>query len=266
MDSTPATSLNCTQCGGELHPETGQTFLTCPYCSATVYLDKARVVFHWSVAPTLDESGAAAALFRWMSGNETVKDLDKKSTVAGSEFRYFPLWYFRWDQDGREETLLQPAAATSITEMARLPLPAGDLKPYDSSLDARAEPPSVPLTAAMEWVLAKNPRAQTREASLVHVPIYLFKYAYRGQTYTAVVDAASGTVLANLYPAKAEAPYVIIGLVTAAVYLCLALAPIIGGLSDSDGGGAVGMLICAGGGLIAAPLLLAWAAWVAAKV
>ena len=55
MQSEPpvATQLTCTQCGGELHPDEGQTFVTCPYCGAAVYLDKSRVVFHWYVAPTL---------------------------------------------------------------------------------------------------------------------------------------------------------------------------------------------------------------------
>ena len=67
------TEINCSQCGGELHPDEGQIFLTCPYCGATVYLDKSRVVFHWYVAPTLNDQDAVAALYRWMSGSQTVK-------------------------------------------------------------------------------------------------------------------------------------------------------------------------------------------------
>ena len=70
--SAPANVFPCTQCGGELHPDEGQIFLTCPYCESTVYLDKSRVVFHWYLASTLDDQKARTNLARWMGGNETV--------------------------------------------------------------------------------------------------------------------------------------------------------------------------------------------------
>jgi hypothetical protein len=256
----PQAQLNCTQCGGELHPDEGQTFLTCPFCSATVFLDKSQVVFHWYIAPTLDSAQAAAALARWMSGSQTVKDLDRKSQVTGQTFQYFPLWYFKSQSNGREDVALQPAAAISVTELSSLELPAGDLRRYDSALDAQSTAPSVPLEAARDWLLQAHPGAQLRESALVHVPIYLFKYIYRQQVYTAAVEAATGRVLANLYPAKSEAPYLLAGGITALVYLCLALALLLG---SSSSGTAVIVLALA---LIAAPVLFAMAAWVASKV
>jgi predicted RNA-binding Zn-ribbon protein involved in translation (DUF1610 family) len=272
MSQDVSTQLTCTQCGGELHPDEGQTFLACPYCGATVYLDKSHVVFHWYVAPTLGEQEATAALYRWMSGSQTVKDLDKKARLVGSAFQYFPLWYFnRKSGDGKEEIMLRPAAATSVTELASLRLPPGDLRKYDPALDAQAAPPTVPLEAAMEWLyqgqnVVPGGKAQVLEMAVVHVPVYFFKYEYRGQTYTAVVDAASGATLASLYPAKAEAPYLAVGVVTALVYLCLALVPIVASASSSSNGGAIGFGICAGAGLVAAPFLFAWAFFVASKV
>ncbi len=274
---TPAPPLtsefNCSQCGGELHPDEGQSFLTCPYCGATVYLDKSRVVFHWSVAPTLTDQDATAALYRWMSGSQTVKDLDKKARVVGQSFQYFPVWYFKW-QDGREERIsLHPAAATSVTELSALKIPAGDLRKYDSALDAQAAAPSVPLEVGLQWARPQaggellSPQAQpaVEEMALVHVPLYFFKYAFRDQTYTAIVDAASGVVLASLFPAKQEAPYLAVGLVTGLVYLCLALIPLgMGGFSDA--GTLTGLLVCSGLGLLAAPFLFAWAFYVASRV
>jgi predicted RNA-binding Zn-ribbon protein involved in translation (DUF1610 family) len=263
-----ATPLTCSQCGGELHPDEGQVFLTCPYCSATVYVDKSRVVFHWYVAPTLNEQQAIAALYRWMSGSQTVKDLDKKARVEGQAFQYFPLWYFKWRGDKGEEETLRPAAATSVTEISTLKLPAGDLKSYDTTLDSQAAPPSVPLDAAMDWLLQsggaeKRPgKLAVAETAVVHVPLFFYKYLYKNTTYTAVVDAASGTVLASIFPPKAEAPYLIVAIVAALVFLCLAVFPVLGAASDS----AWGLGVCAGAGIIAAPLLFAWAFWVASKV
>jgi hypothetical protein len=264
METPPSTQLTCTQCGGELHPDEGQIFLTCPFCNATVYLDKSRVVLHFSVTPTLDDQKAAGELRRWMSGSETVKDLDQKSQVTGYTFQFFPVWYFKWGQT--EQITLQPAAATSVSELAKIPIPAGDLEPYTSAMDAQSQPPSVPLEAALDWFRQGNPSAEVKEMSLVHVPIYIFKYIFKGQTYTAVVDAANGTVMANIYPAKAEAPYLLVGIVAATVYLCLAVFPVAGGIMDNNSGVGTGVLLCGGIGLLAVPLFIAWGAWVAAKV
>ena len=241
----PANTLTCTQCGGELHPDEGQIFLTCPYCSATVYLDKSRVVFHWAIAPTLDEAQARGALNRWMSGNQTVKDLDKKSQVVSVTFRYFPLWYMKWGEKGREETGLQPAAATSITELTALNLPAGDLRKYEPASDAQSEEPTVPLESAVEWFRQKHSTAEIRETALVHVPTFLFKYQHAGKIFTAVVEGASGNVLASVFPAKAEVPYVMVGGVSALVYLCLALIPLFGAFG-SGGSDVASFGICIG--------------------
>ncbi|HEX9617877.1 MAG TPA: hypothetical protein VGA03_10715 [Anaerolineales bacterium] len=264
----PLNIVKCTQCGGELHPDEGQIFLTCPYCSSTVYLDKSQVVFHWYLAPTLDEARARAGLARWMSGNETVKDLDKKSQVVSSSFEYFPVWYFkRRSVHGKEEIVLEPAAATSVSEIRRLPLLAGDLRNYETGVEAQSTPPTVPLEAALGWAEARQiPRHEIAERALVHLPLYTFKYNFLGQPYTAIVEAGTGRVFANIYPAKAEAPYRMVGGLAALVFLCLATFPVIGYFFDSGQGFGIGLLACSGLGVLAAPALFALAAWVAAKI
>jgi predicted RNA-binding Zn-ribbon protein involved in translation (DUF1610 family) len=275
QSQTPVdTELHCTQCGGELHPDEGQIFLTCPFCGATVYLDKSRVVFHWYVAPTLSAQDAQGALFRWMSGSQTVKDLDQKARVVSQTFQFFPLWYFKYRTQQGEEVALQPAAATSVTELHSLKLPAGDLRKYESSLDSQSQAPTVPLEAGLEWLKNRglalssgqdsSGNSPITEMAMVHVPVFLFKYQFGGQAYTAIVDAASGTVLANLYPHKAEVPYLLVGGVAAVVYLCLAIIPLVGASIGSGSGIAFG--ICVGAGVIVTPILFAWALWVASKI
>jgi hypothetical protein len=269
METSPvAVTLQCTQCGGELHADEGQIFITCPYCSSTVYIDKTLVVFHWYLASTLDEGKARASLARWMAGNQTVKDLDKKARLVGGTFEYFPIWLFkRRHADGKDEILIEPAAATSVSEIRHLRLPAGDLRRYEPSLDPQAHTPTVPLGTAMQWMEDRQiPPKDIVERSLVHVPLYTFKYEFAGRPYTAVVEAGTGGVFANLYPAKAEAPYLMAGGVTAAVFLCLALAPVIGVLAGGQEGLGIGLAACVSLGLIAAPVLFAFAAWVAAKI
>jgi DNA-directed RNA polymerase subunit RPC12/RpoP len=148
--------FHCSQCGGELYPDEGQIFITCPYCTSTVYLDKSRVVFHWYIAPTLDPAQARAALNRWMAGNQTVKDLDEKSQVTGQDFAYFPVWYFREKDGGRDQIRLEPAAATSVTELRTISLPAGDLRRYEDSVRAESLEPTVPLDTAQGWLTQQD--------------------------------------------------------------------------------------------------------------
>jgi len=265
---SPETSLHCTQCGGELHPDEGQIFLSCPFCGSTVYLDKSQVVFHWHLAPTLDESKARAALAAWMAGNETVKDLDQKSRVVGSSFEYFPVWYFkRRTPGGKEEILIELAAATAVSEIRSLHLMAGDLRKYEETLDAQSQAPTVPLQAALAWMKEREiPDAEIIEKSLVHIPVYTFKYLYQDNAYTALVEAATGGVLANIYPAKAEAPYLLVGGLSALVFVCLAMIPVFGGMFGGSNSALSGFGLCIGIGCLSAPVLFGLAAWVAAKV
>ncbi|MCS7248687.1 MAG: hypothetical protein NZ840_10655 [Anaerolineales bacterium] len=265
---TPATIVSCSQCGGDLHPDAGQIFLTCPYCGSTVFLDKSQVVFHWYVAPTLDETRARGALARWMAGNQTVKDLDRKARVTEVTFSYFPMWLFkRRLPSGEDRLLLMPAAATSISELKRIHLPPGDLRRSTPEIDRTAQPPTVPLEAALNWLSqSKIPLQEIVEKSLVHIPIYTCKYFFNDRTYTAIVEGASGEVFANIYPAKAEAPYLAIGGITAILYLCLATFPAMGALQGGAAGLGIGFLICGAAGLVIAPILFAIAAWIAAKI
>jgi predicted RNA-binding Zn-ribbon protein involved in translation (DUF1610 family) len=269
MDApVPATQLLCTQCGGELHPDEGQTFLTCPYCGSTVYLDKSRVVFHWYLAATLDEPQARSSLARWMAGNQTVKDLDKKAQIVSHSFEYFPVWLLKVKlSNGSEKLAIEPAAATSISELRSINLPAGDLRKYDPNLEAQSAVPTVPMETAEAWLKERESLLSgILERSLVHIPLHTYKYTYKGNTYTAVVEGATGSVLANIYPAKAESPYLLAGGVTALVFLCLAAIPVAGYAADRSSGLGTGALICSGIGIVLAPILFAFAAWVAAKI
>ena len=202
-----------------------------------------------------------------MAGNDTVKDLDKKSRILGQTFQYFPVWYFKVKNGEKEQIFLEPAAATSVTELRNINLPAGDLRKYEDSLTVQSVEPSVPLSAAQEWLAQKQVNIQQIvECALVHIPIFTFKYGFNNRMYTAVVEAATGRTLANIFPAKAEAPYLAVGCAAAAVFLCLASILALSLVGNSGFSTGIGSLICIGGGLVAAPILFAVASWVASRV
>lgn len=265
----PGSEFHCTQCNGLLHPDEGQIFLACPYCGSAVYLDKSKVVFHWSLGCTLTPEAASAGLRRWMAGNQTVKDLDRKARVVSSTFQYFPVWYVKEkdEQTKKERIFLEPAAATSISEIKSLQIPSGDLQKFDPALDAQAVSPTVPFTAMQDWLKVRDAQPhEIAEAALVHLPVYLYKYEFAGKTYTAMVEGASGKVFANLFPAKAEAPYYLVAIVSTLGFLCISSFPLVGVAMDPSAGLPLGLLACAIAGAAFAIPVFALAAFVSAKV
>jgi hypothetical protein len=162
---------------------------------------------------------------------------------------------------------LEPAAATSISEIKSLTIPAGDLQKYDAALDAEATAPTVPFPAMLKWLGGRGvPAEAVTEAALVHLPVYIFKYTFNTGTYTAMVEGASGRVFANLFPAKAEAPYLLVGAVATAGFLCISTFPIAGFFIDESAGLGLGLLACVAAGAVFAVPVFALAAWVSAKV
>ena len=224
-DQVAATSINCRQCAAPLAVEQGQPFVTCKFCGATNFVDKARAVFHYLVRPTVREDGARAALLRWMAGNATVKDLDRKAQIDSVAFEYFPMWLVRALVQRDERVLLKPAAALSVSELERLNIPPADLVPFDANAGGTLVAPSVPFDTVQRWLLDDQHIApeNIREAALVHLPVYMCKYTFNKRRYTALVDAATSKVFANIYPVKWEVPYVAIGTAAFAAYFVLAV-------------------------------------------
>jgi LSD1 subclass zinc finger protein len=268
MTDVPAsTQLLCRQCAAPLPVEQGSSFVTCDYCSTVNFLDKSEAVLHYAVRPTLDQTQAAAALRRWMAGNATVKHLDAEAQVEPPAFQLFPLWLTRAVSGEQERVLLKPAAALVVTELERLKLPASDLEPYDHAMDPAAVRPTVPLTALRTWLETNEGivPAEIREVSLVHVPIYNFRYTYKGKPYTAMVEAAGGQVFASVYPEKAELPYLSIGGFGCLAYFLAALIPVIT-LAVTDGEGLLlGILIYVGVAAALAMVIFSAAAVVTRK-
>lgn len=254
-DAYVSTQLLCKQCSAPLSVELGAKFVTCEFCNTVNFVDKSQAVLHYTVTPTLDEQGAAAALRRWMAGNQTVKGLDQAAQIESQTYQLFPLWQVRTVSGDKEKVVFKPAAALSIVELGKLTVPASDLVAYDDTLDAVAVKPTVPVTAVHSW-LASNEGIATgsiEELSLVHAPIYQFKYRYKDQSYTALVDAAAGQVFAAIYPEKFELPYVSIGGFGCLAYFLAALIPAITlAVTNSDVGLWLGVLIYIGVAIVLA--------------
>ncbi len=261
-------NVRCGQCGSVLTVEHGSQFVTCEFCGTTSFVDKARAVFHYALRVTVDKEEALPALRRWMAGDETVKNLDSKAKIDEPAFEFFPMWMVKARTGEQEQVYLKPAAALSVSELGRLTVPAADLQPYDSGLDESAVPPSVSYEAMQQWLVADQniEPEDMREVSLIHVPIYTFKYEFSGRRYTAIVDAAAGEVFANIYPSKWEAPYRTVGTIAFAVYFFAALIPLAGSLLGEGSGLALGLGVYSLVAIVLAVPILIAAMVISAKI
>lgn len=269
MESVPApVQILCRQCSAPLPIEQGTQFVICEYCGTTNHVDKGRTVFHYAIRSTIHEEEATAALRRWMAGNETIKGLDREAQIKAPVFQLFPMWLVRVSQDGQEVIHLEPAAALSVSELKHVTIPASDLEPYDHTMDPDAVEATVPYKAMLGWLQGEHnvKEPDISELSLVHIPIYIIKYTHKDRQYTAVVDAATGRVFANIFPSKWEAPYLAIGAAAFIAYLVASIVPS-GGYLIGDGAGlGIGMLIYAIAIVVLAVPLFTIAATISAKV
>jgi hypothetical protein len=203
-----------------------------------------------------------------MAGNETVKGLDRQAKISTHTFQHFPMWLIRVSQGGKEVIYLEPAAALSVSELKQVTIPASDLEPYDHTMDPDAVEATVPYKAMLGWLGGEHSvkEKDITELSLVHIPIYIFKYTFKDRQYTALVDAAAGRVYSNIFPSKWEAPYLAIGAAAFIAYFVASLVPSGGFLIGNAAGLGLGLLIYAIAIVVLAVPLFAIAATISAKV
>lgn len=220
-----AAPLRCPQCGGEVPLASGERLPRCPFCDATLFVDRGGLVSHYSLPRRLDRERAAAALRRWMAGNETVKDLDRKAEIVAVEAVSFPMWLFRLQAREGERVIVEPAAATPVPQLADLQVPAGKLEPFQAEDDGiDAVPQAVPLATAREWLGQRAPDAVPTENALVRMPLWRGRYRFGGRDYLAYVDASTGVVLAAVFPAKAESPFWFVAILGSVLFLVAGFA------------------------------------------
>ncbi len=271
METVTSSTIICPQCGGENKIPTDSRFLECEFCGSSIFVDKSKVVNHYVVLSNFDRDKAIGNVKRWMAGNFHVKDLDKNAQIAQVNFYYFPLWYFKAVQGGADKIYLQPAHSTPISEIKNIQIPAGDLKVYHKKDFNEKEfvSPDVLFESAKSWLEQSGVNTeQVAEANLVHIPFYQVYYNYEGKQYSAMVEASSGKVYANIWPAKKEAPF---RMMFAASILLFGLASVVSfilGIFISEGaeGLAMGEIIKIPAYLVTAVPLIIISYYIAKKV
>lgn len=193
--------IKCTQCGGDVPIEEDAGFIRCPFCETALYVETDRTVLHYymSVQVAVDDIGLTIA--RKLSYME-IKD---PVAVQSSSVIYFPFWRLDTLMGG---ALTVPAATTPIEDLDVLKSPAGDLKLYSKKLEE--DFPVVEPEVLLENALVEGQKiigsesAKFRSASLVHLPLHEVEYICQGREYRVFVEAISGEVFGDSWPAAPQ--------------------------------------------------------------
>jgi DNA-directed RNA polymerase subunit RPC12/RpoP len=205
--------VGCTQCGAQITVQATDRLVACPFCSTALVVDGSATQFHEVMVATITSAESAAHLRRFLGGRDTVANLDRDAVLGEPGLEYFPFWAFTIAGPEGDRVVLQPAAPSSLQGLQGIGLPAGTTRPMSRELtgDASVIEPEVPVETARDWLATRfGSDVVVRRTVLYHLPLYRTPYTWKGTTYRAAVDGVSGKVFPADFPAKAEAPYVLV--------------------------------------------------------
>ncbi len=210
--------VRCTQCGATLSVPADARLLQCTFCSTALVVDPEGVCFRETLMPTVSPAEVASHLRRFLASDDTVAGLDREARLGEPRLEMFPFWGFTVGDEGRERTVLMPAAPSALQGLQGLALPAGETASAGAQPPAPLRDPEVPLATARQWLEQRESDARVRRTVLYHLPLYRVAYTWRGRSYAAAVDGVSGRVYPADFPAKAEAPYLLVAGLAVAVF------------------------------------------------
>lgn len=198
-------SIKCPKCAAPVTFDAGTKFVKCSYCSSQVYIDRTGAGFYYAVPFMVDEANAVGTFRRWAAGSTRAKDLDKLAQIAGVKKKYFPVYHFKRDVNGKEQVFVEPAGSTTLPGLHNLKVPAGDLKIFDAAFDvggAEMIKPDIEMVSYLSSLPGKP-----KEQALVFFPIWKLDYVFAQKRYEVIIDASSGEVFSSEFPQRSSGAY-----------------------------------------------------------
>ena len=198
-------SIKCPKCAAPVTFDADSKFVKCTYCDSQVFIDKSGAGFYYAVPFMVDETNAVGMFRRWAAGSTKAKDLDRLAQMAGVQKKYFPVYMFKRDVNGKEAVILQPAGSTTLPGLHSLKVPARDLKMFDASFDvggAEMIKPDIEMAAYAD----KLP-GTPKEQALVFFPIWKLDYVFNQKRYEVIIDASAGEVFSADFPTRSSMAY-----------------------------------------------------------
>jgi len=204
-------TTNCPKCGARVEFDAGTKFTKCSHCGTEIYIDRSGAGFYYIIPFSVKENDAVGMFKRWAAGSTKAKDLDKLAQIGIMKKKYFPVYMFKRDVNGKEEVHVEPAGSTILPGLHSLKIPAGDLKTFDDKFDLGGAELIKPDIEMLPYLSSLPGKA--KEQALVYFPIWEVYYVFNGKRYEVVIDASSGEVFSSEFPARGSGAYIAVALV-----------------------------------------------------
>jgi len=204
-------TTNCPKCGARVEFDAGTKFTKCSHCGTEIYIDRSGAGFYYIIPFSVKENDAVGMFKRWAAGSTKAKDLDKLAQIGIMKRKYFPVYMFKRDVNGKEEVHVEPAGSTTLPGLHSLKIPAGDLKTFDDKFDLGGAELIKPDIEMLPYLSSLPGKA--KEQALVYFPIWEVYYVFNGKRYEVVIDASSGEVFSSEFPARGSGAYIAVALV-----------------------------------------------------
>jgi len=183
----------CPQCGALLTaPHQVDTF-ACAYCGSSLRTGEALRLFRLVERPLVTREAAAGFLRSWFAGDDGPADLEGTARYELGDVRHFPFLRIRRAGSDRVAPL---ASLPSLEVMSLAHVPA----------QLVAEEPVVSIDEELLRRELKQASADpgSGEVFIEQRAYYPVRYSYKGDSYSAIVDAGAGRVLFTRRPARRE--------------------------------------------------------------
>jgi hypothetical protein len=198
-------SIKCPKCAAPVSFDADTKFVKCSYCSSQIYIDRTGAGFYYALPFFVDETNAIGMFRRWAAGSTRAKDLDKLAQIAGVKKKYFPVYMFKRDVNGKEQVFIEPAGSTTLPGLHSLKVPGGDLKIFDGSFDTSGAEMIQPDIEMMSYT--ESLPGKPKEQSLVFFPIWKLDYVFNQKRYEVIIDASAGEVFSAEFPHRSSNAY-----------------------------------------------------------
>lgn len=202
--------VRCSLCGGENAIKPGQEMLACMYCGSALAIDKTPGPEHLILVHARDDRAAENVLRSFLM------EKDRRRLVEATiDFSYVP---YAMIETGDGETSIAPACASHAPQGGVPYPPAGEYRFFDES--------GIPS----ERIVPVD-RIEKDAIRIVHLPVYVIRYAAGGWKGRAAVIGESWQVIAAELPP--ERPRALNAGLFIAAALLFAAYLVIGKLSSS---------------------------------
>jgi DNA-directed RNA polymerase subunit RPC12/RpoP len=179
--------VGCANCGAKIPLQRDDALLVCPYCSSTLYLDRAHTFKKFVLLPNVSKVQADDLLKADLSSREI-----PRPPIQRVEQLMLPFWGVRGES--LQETIPAFAPVPSALAGYRLPSAGAEVYSEDSAPDYQRVDCAESASASWEG------RPDVSSFSQFLVPFFKVAYGAGGVSYTAWVEAVSGRVFLDQVP------------------------------------------------------------------